>query len=104
MLARFDVFLLDEPTNNLDFDGLARLEAFLDGLRAGAVIVSHDRAFLDRTVTRVLELEAETREPHEYAGGWAAYEQARERVRPVISAVSSGCDHDNFTKLMAPRL
>ncbi len=81
LLARFDVFLLDEPTNNLDFDGLDRLEAFLDGLRAGAVIVSHDRAFLDRTVTRVLELEAETREPHEYAGGWAAYEQSRERAR-----------------------
>ena len=81
LLARFDVFLLDEPTNNLDFDGLARLEAFLDELRAGAVIVSHDREFLDRTVTRVLELEAETREPHEYAGGWAAYEQSRERAR-----------------------
>ena len=81
LLARFDVFLLDEPTNNLDFDGLARLESFLDGLRAGAVIVSHDRAFLDRTVTRVLELEAETRTPREYAGGWSAYEQARERAR-----------------------
>ncbi len=81
LLARFDVFLLDEPTNNLDFDGLARLETFLDGLRAGAVIVSHDRAFLDRTVTRVLELEAETRTPREYAGGWSAYEQARERAR-----------------------
>jgi ATPase subunit of ABC transporter with duplicated ATPase domains len=81
LLARFDVFLLDEPTNNLDFEGLARLEEFLDGLRGGALIVSHDRAFLDRTVTRVLELEAETREPHEYAGGWAEYETARERAR-----------------------
>jgi ATPase subunit of ABC transporter with duplicated ATPase domains len=81
LLARFDVFLLDEPTNNLDFEGLARLEEFLDGLRGGAVIVSHDRAFLDRTVTRVLELEAETREPHEYAGGWSEYEAARERTR-----------------------
>jgi ATPase subunit of ABC transporter with duplicated ATPase domains len=81
LLARFDVFLLDEPTNNLDFDGLARLEEFLDGLRAGVVIVSHDREFLDRTVTRVLEMEAETRTPHEYAGGWSQYEAARARAR-----------------------
>ena len=48
LLARFDVFLLDEPTNNLDFAGLARLERFLDDLPAGVVLVSHDRAFLDR--------------------------------------------------------
>ena len=61
LLARFDVFLLDEPTNNLDFAGLDRLERFLDGLAAGVVLVSHDRAFLDRTVTRVVEIEAETR-------------------------------------------
>ena len=61
LLARFDVFLLDEPTNNLDFTGLERLERFLDSLAAGVVLVSHDRAFLDRTVTRVIEIEAETR-------------------------------------------
>ena len=58
LLARFDVFLLDEPTNNLDFAGLARLESFLDTPPAGVVLVSHDRAFLDRTVTRVVEIEA----------------------------------------------
>ena len=81
LLARFDVFLLDEPTNNLDFAGLDRLERFLDGLDAGVVLVSHDRAFLDRTVTRVVELEAETRQRAEYAGGWSDYEAARERAR-----------------------
>ena len=81
LLARFDVFLLDEPTNNLDFDGLARLERFLDGLDAGVVLVSHDRAFLDRTVTRVVELEAETRKAHEYTGGWSEYAAARRRAR-----------------------
>ncbi len=81
LLARFDVFLLDEPTNNLDFAGLALLERFLERLDAGVVVVSHDRAFLERTVTRVLELEAETRRPHEYAGGWGEYERARARVR-----------------------
>src|SRR6059058_3370935 len=81
LLARFDVFLLDEPTNNLDFAGLDRLERFLDGVRAGVVLVSHDRAFLDRTVTRILEFEAETRQVHEYAGRWSDYAAARERAR-----------------------
>ena len=81
LLARFDVFLLDEPTNNLDFAGLERLERFLGGLAAGVVLVSHDRAFLDRTVKRVVEIEAETRRVHEYTGTWSEYEAARERAR-----------------------
>jgi ATPase subunit of ABC transporter with duplicated ATPase domains len=81
LLARFDVFLLDEPTNNLDFAGLRRLERFLSSLAGGVVLVSHDRAFLDRTVNRIVELEAETRKVREYAGTWAEYEQARERAR-----------------------
>src|SRR5207244_2791247 len=60
LLARFDVFLLDEPTNDLDLDGLDRLEGFAVGLAGAAVIVSHDRAFLDRTVTRIVELHEAT--------------------------------------------
>ena len=77
LLSRFDVFLLDEPTNNLDFDGLERLEGFLAGLLGGAAIVSHDRAFLDRTVTRIVELDEWTHGAREYAGGWSEFEQAR---------------------------
>jgi ATPase subunit of ABC transporter with duplicated ATPase domains len=74
VLARFDVFLLDEPTNDLDFAGLERLERFLhDELSGGAVIVSHDRAFLDRTITSVLELDEHSHSAREYAGGWQAY-------------------------------
>src|SRR5690349_12265898 len=46
LLSRFDVFLLDEPTNDLDFDGLERLERFVRELDGAAVIVSHDRDFL----------------------------------------------------------
>ena len=105
LLARFDAFLLDEPTNNLDFDGLGRLEDFLDGLRGGAVIVSHDRAFLDRTVTRVLELEAETREPHEYAGGWAEYEAGRERARAEHEKAFAGYveERERFRNLLSER-
>jgi ATPase subunit of ABC transporter with duplicated ATPase domains len=74
VLARFDVFLLDEPTNDLDFAGLERLERFLhDELTGGAVIVSHDREFLDRTITSVLEIDEHAHSAAEYAGGWQSY-------------------------------
>jgi ATPase subunit of ABC transporter with duplicated ATPase domains len=75
------VLLLDEPTNDLDFAGLARLEEFLRGYEGAAVIVSHDRAFLDRTVTKVVELDEWTHGATEYAGGWSEYEAERERRR-----------------------
>jgi ATPase subunit of ABC transporter with duplicated ATPase domains len=81
LLSRFDVLLLDEPTNNLDFEGLDRLERFVAGTRAGIVVVSHDRAFLDRTVTRVLELDEWTHRAREYAGGWSDYQAARDEAR-----------------------
>jgi ATPase subunit of ABC transporter with duplicated ATPase domains len=105
LLARFDVFLLDEPTNNLDFDALARLERFLDGLAAGVVLVSHDRAFLDRTVTRVVELEAETRKVHEYSGTWSDYAAARERARAQHErAYAEYVDEkDRYTALLTAR-
>jgi ATPase subunit of ABC transporter with duplicated ATPase domains len=79
LLSRFDVLLLDEPTNDLDFAGLARLESFLSGFAGSAVIVSHDRAFLDRTVTQVVELDEWTHGTREYAGGWSEYEEERAR-------------------------
>jgi ATPase subunit of ABC transporter with duplicated ATPase domains len=81
LLSRFDVLLLDEPTNDLDFAGLDRLEDFVDGLPGGVVIVSHDRAFLERTVTRVLELDEHTRSGTEYGGGWQGYLDARTTAR-----------------------
>ena len=89
LLSRFDVFLLDEPTNNLDFAGLDQLERFLHGLAAGVVLVSHDRDFLDRTIGRVVEIEAETRKVHEYRGTWSEYEAARERARALHEAAYS---------------
>src|SRR3954470_224343 len=73
LLSRFDVLLLDEPTNDLDFDGLARLERFIAERPGGAVIVSHDRAFLDHTVTRVLEIDEINHTAAEFGGGWAGY-------------------------------
>ncbi len=82
LLARFDITLLDEPTNDLDFDGLARLEKMVARRRGGMVIVSHDRAFLDGTVTDVLEIEEHTRRAQAYGGGWAGYlaERAADRA------------------------
>ncbi|WP_028064060.1 ABC-F family ATP-binding cassette domain-containing protein [Solirubrobacter soli] len=77
LLSRFDVLLLDEPTNDLDFDGLARLERFVAERPGGAVIVSHDRAFLARTVTRVLEIDEIAHTAAEYGGGWAGYLELR---------------------------
>ncbi|GIF14102.1 ABC-F family ATP-binding cassette domain-containing protein [Actinoplanes teichomyceticus] len=81
LLSRYDVYLLDEPTNDLDLDGLARLERFVEGLRAGVVVVSHDREFLTRTVTEVLELDLHQQQIHLYGGGYAAYLDERERAR-----------------------
>ncbi|MCU1497883.1 MAG: Methionine transporter ATP-binding protein [Acidimicrobiales bacterium] len=81
LLSRFDVFLLDEPTNDLDFAGLARLEEFLTGLAAATVVVSHDRAFLERVVTSVYELDEHEHTGSLYAGGWSAYLDARATAR-----------------------
>ncbi|MGW5974917.1 ABC-F family ATP-binding cassette domain-containing protein [Streptomyces sp. NPDC055185] len=81
LLSRYDVFLLDEPTNDLDLDGLERLERFVSGLRAGTVVVSHDREFLTRTVTKVLELDLAQRQINLYGGGYTAYLEEREVAR-----------------------
>ncbi|MFF4101740.1 ABC-F family ATP-binding cassette domain-containing protein [Streptomyces sp. NPDC001903] len=81
LLSRYDVFLLDEPTNDLDLEGLERLERFVKGLRAGTVVISHDREFLTRTVTKVLELDLAQQQINLYGGGYDAYLEERERAR-----------------------
>ncbi len=81
LLARFDVFLLDEPTNDLDLDGLARLEDWVRGLRAGVVVVSHDRTFLERVVTDVVEIDFHSHRARRFAGGWSAFLAERELER-----------------------
>ncbi|HRE02092.1 MAG TPA: ATP-binding cassette domain-containing protein, partial [Ilumatobacteraceae bacterium] len=73
-----DVFLLDEPTNDLDLDGLAQLERWVAQQQAGMVIVSHDREFLRRCVTHVAELDEFTHRLSLYAGGWDSYLAERE--------------------------
>ena len=81
LLSRYDVFLLDEPTNDLDIAGLEILEDFVRSLRAGAVLVSHDRAFLERTVHRVLELDLAQQQVRLYGGGYLAYLEERQIAR-----------------------
>ena len=78
ILSRFDVVLLDEPTNDLDLDGLARLEHFVRDLRGGVVLVSHDREFLARSVTRVLELDLAQNTTTVFGGGYESYLEERE--------------------------
>ena len=81
LLSRYDVLLLDEPTNDLDLDGLERLERFVQGLRSPAVIVSHDREFLARTVNRVVELDLAQQQVGVYDGGYDSYLVEREVAR-----------------------
>ncbi|MCZ7536578.1 MAG: ATP-binding cassette domain-containing protein [Acidimicrobiia bacterium] len=81
LLSRYDLYLLDEPTNDLDFAGLDRLERFLDDVPGGAVVVSHDRAFLDRTIGVVIEIDDHTHRVTAYAGGWTAYVEERATAR-----------------------
>ncbi len=102
LLSEPDLLLLDEPTNHLDIVALEWLESYLAGYPGAVLIVSHDRAFLDRTVTRVLALDDVTRTLKEYAGGysdyalaidrdldkqWAAYREQQERFRKLESSI-----------------
>ncbi len=73
LLAEPQLLLLDEPTNHLDLGMLTWLEDWLTHFRGATLIVSHDRAFLDQTVTRILELDPQTHALRSYAGNYADY-------------------------------
>jgi len=80
-LSRFSITLLDEPTNDLDFEGLSRLQSWISRRPGGMVIVSHDRAFLEQTVSTVLELDPHDHTGREFGGGWAGYQAERATAR-----------------------
>jgi ATPase subunit of ABC transporter with duplicated ATPase domains len=101
LLARFDVFLLDEPTNDLDLAGLDRLERWITALPAAVVLVSHDRTFLARTVTDVVELDEFTHRASAFGGGWQAYLDEREAAR--LAAWERFEDFDAKRKSLAGR-
>jgi ATP-binding cassette subfamily F protein 3 len=77
-LSGANFLLLDEPTNNLDIRSAEVLEGALDEFEGSAFIISHDRYFLDRVATRIMELD-EGRLT-EFAGGYSDYQAAKGRV------------------------
>ncbi len=78
LLREPDVLLLDEPTNHLDIEALIWLEGFVRSFRGAALVVSHDREFLDRTVDRVLFLDPRERVVRSYPGNYSDFAAARE--------------------------
>jgi ATPase subunit of ABC transporter with duplicated ATPase domains len=73
-----NVILLDEPTNDLDVNTLRALEAALENFAGCAVVVSHDRWFLDRVATHVLAFEGDS-QVHLSVGNYSDYEEERKR-------------------------
>jgi ATP-binding cassette subfamily F protein 3 len=73
LLSEPNLLLLDEPTNHLDIGMLEWLEGWLRNFPGAALIVSHDRAFLDNTVSRILDLDPDTHTLHEYPGNYRDY-------------------------------
>jgi len=83
LLGEPDLLLLDEPTNHLDTDALAWLESFLGGYPHAVLVVSHDRAFLDATVSRILYLDPESQSVISYPGGYGDFAAARAHERAL---------------------
>ncbi|MCG2799258.1 MAG: ATP-binding cassette domain-containing protein [Cellulomonas sp.] len=81
LLSRYDLYLLDEPTNDLDLAGLDLLEDFVDRSDAPVVVVSHDREFLSRTVTSVVEIDRSLQRVAVYGGSYDAYLDERSTAR-----------------------
>ncbi len=81
LLSQHDVLLLDEPTNDLDFDGLDRLEQFVARSPSAMAIVSHDREFLARTITSVLEIDEHHHTGTLYNGGWVSFLEEKATAR-----------------------
>jgi macrolide transport system ATP-binding/permease protein len=81
LLGAYDVLLLDEPTNHLDFASMNWLEGYLRAYRGGLLIVSHDRQFLNRTVTAIVEIDEHQRTAKHYGGDYDAYLVAKAQER-----------------------
>ena len=78
LLSEPQLLLLDEPTNHLDIAMLEWLEGWLNASPCAALIVSHDRTFLDRTVSRILDMDPQKGRVREYAGNFSAYLEQRQ--------------------------
>jgi len=84
LLGRPNVLLLDEPTNHLDLESIVWLEEYLGTYPGAVVLVSHDRSFLDRVVSRITEIGPEGLV--DYHGGYTAYREQREKRRRTLLA------------------
>ena len=102
LLSQPDLLVLDEPTNHLDIRALAWLEDYLADYGGAILLVSHDRAFLDRTVTTILALDGVTHSLREHPGNysdyalamdrslekqWAAYQEQQVRVQRLTASI-----------------
>ncbi|VXB72944.1 ABC transporter ATP-binding protein uup-1 [Burkholderia sp. 8Y] len=94
LVVQPDVLLLDEPTNHLDFEGIRWLEELLVTLRTGLLFITHDRAFLDRVATRIVELDRGRL--LSYPGNFSAY-QIRKAQQLEVEQVEQA----KFDKLLA---
>jgi len=94
LVVQPDVLLLDEPTNHLDFEGIRWLEDLLVTLRTGLLFITHDRAFLDRVATRIVELDRGRL--LSYPGNFSAY-QVRKAQQLEVEQVEQA----KFDKLLA---
>ena len=79
LLTKPDILLLDEPTNHLDMESIAWLETYLKGYSGSVIIVAHDRYFLDRVVTKVIELDNGTATV--FSGNYSAYSDKKAMLR-----------------------
>ena len=79
LLSRPDIILLDEPTNHLDMESIAWLETYLMNYKGAVIIVAHDRYFLDRVVTKIIELDRGTGSV--FQGNYSAYSQKKAMIR-----------------------
>ncbi len=79
LLTRPDIILLDEPTNHLDMNAIAWLESFLQNYNGAVIIVAHDRYFLDRIVTKVIEIEHH--QAHMYSGNYSDIAAKKAQLR-----------------------
>ncbi|MBB0989947.1 ABC-F family ATP-binding cassette domain-containing protein, partial [Dietzia sp. SLG510A3-30A2] len=96
LLSQYDILLLDEPTNDLDLAGLAVLEDFMQAERRPMVVVSHDREFLARCVTGIVELDSAQQQIAVFDGGYEAYlaerALARQRARDAYEEYAGRVD------------
>lgn len=79
LISKPDILLLDEPTNHLDMDSISWLETYLMNYPGAVFIVSHDRYFLDKVVTKIVEIEAG--ELHSYTGNYSAFALKKAQLR-----------------------